>query len=359
MATSSDQDNNFDFLRLVTALGVVVSHQYAVAGLPSPSLNGFIYLGTSGVLVFFAISGYLVTGSWRNDPHLFRFMARRLLRMWPGLAMMTLLVVLVLGACVTTDSLASYYSSPATWKYFSVLGLWKFEEPLPGVFLDNPAGRSVNASLWSIPIEVRCYVALAFAGLLALLRRPWTFLLAAAAYAAALYLLFAQELNAGLYRLYWQLAIVFLIGTALYQGRALWQLRRWTLGVFVLLAGYLLWRNGQREGAYLLCLGVGAVLFGTARTPVLHRAGRFGDLSYGTYIYGFPVQQTLVWATDNQLSVHNSLAITTVITLALAWMSWHWVEAPALRLKIWIGRGRRYAITAAEQQIRAARWTRR
>lgn len=92
-----EQDNNFDFLRLAMALGVLVSHQYSVAGVQPPSIQGLFYLGTSGVLGFFAISGYLVMGSWSNDPNIFRFAARRVLRMFPGLLVMTLLVVLGLG----------------------------------------------------------------------------------------------------------------------------------------------------------------------------------------------------------------------------------------------------------------------
>ena len=70
-----------------------------------------------------------------------------------------------------------------------------------------------------------------------------------------------------------------------------------------------------------------------ACTPGLRRAGRFGDLSYGVYIYAFPVQQTLIWLYHDRLSWHTVLGLTLVVTLALAFASWHLVEKRALQWK--------------------------
>ena len=242
-----EQDNNFDFLRLAMAVGVLVSHQYSVAGVQPPSIQGLFYLGTSVVLGFFAISGYLVMGSWSNDPNIFRFAARRFLRMFPGLLVMTLLVVLVLGALVTTEPLPEYFSSPTTWRYFSVLRFWSFEENLPGVFVDNPGGRSVNASLWSIPIEVRCYIALMFAGALTLLREKRLLPAAILSYCVALTYLFSHETNAGLLKLYWELGIVFIVGVVLSQLRLFWQPHRTLFATFTVLLVIVLWRLGRNE----------------------------------------------------------------------------------------------------------------
>jgi peptidoglycan/LPS O-acetylase OafA/YrhL len=76
-----------------------------------------------------------------------------------------------------------------------------------------------------------------------------------------------------------------------------------------------------------------AIQFGTASWPVIRRAGRFGDFSYGLYIYAFPVQQTLIWLTGNKLSLAGGLAASFAVTALLAVMSWQFVEQPALRLK--------------------------
>ena len=85
--------NNFDFIRLCAALCVVVSHQFALTGLPEPVILKTHSLGGLGVLIFFTVSGFLVAQSWDSDPNIARFAARRLLRLWPGLAGLVLVTV--------------------------------------------------------------------------------------------------------------------------------------------------------------------------------------------------------------------------------------------------------------------------
>lgn len=56
------------------------------------------------------------------------------------------------------------------------------------------------------------------------------------------------------------------------------------------------------------------------------------DYSYGLYIFAYPVQQTLIWATG-MTSAPLHIAASLVVTLGIAALSWHFVEEPALRLK--------------------------
>ena len=90
--------NNFDALRLVGALLVLISHQFALSGRREPMFVGDHSFGNLGVLVFFSISGYLVTSSWLNDPHILRFCVRRTLRMLPALCVSIPLTLAVIGA---------------------------------------------------------------------------------------------------------------------------------------------------------------------------------------------------------------------------------------------------------------------
>jgi peptidoglycan/LPS O-acetylase OafA/YrhL len=157
MAQSDHDDNNFDFLRVAAAFAVLVSHQYALSGRPEPVFFVGSW-GGIGVLVFFAISGYLVAASWHHDPSGPRFVARRLLRIWPGLAIACLLTTLVLGPLFSDAGVRAYFTSPAPLDYLTQLGLWEFKPQLPGIFARNPIPGSANGSLWTLPIEVRCYV---------------------------------------------------------------------------------------------------------------------------------------------------------------------------------------------------------
>ena len=80
------------------------------------------------------------------------------------------------------------------------------------------------------------------------------------------------------------------------------------------------------------------------RLPVIP-AARFGDLSYGLYIYGWPVEQAAIWLTGGRAAWWQVFAIALPATAAFAFLSWHLIERPALRLKP--GARRRAALPAA------------
>jgi len=325
------KNNNFDFVRVAAAFAVLYSHQFALSGQPEPTLLGGSW-GGWGVLVFFAISGYLVAGSWERDPHLWRFGVRRFLRLWPGLVVSVLLLVFVLGPMVTALELRAYLSAAPTWKFLQVLTLASFDSYLPGVFAGNPMPNSANGSLWTIPVEVRCYAVLALLGLLRVLRWRWVFSLVFAAFVGWFFFWWGTGYDHPL-RMPMQMGVAFGVGVFLSAWRQLWLPRRlWVVPVVG--AGFLaLWHGGFYELAGTMGLATGAVFVGIGSTPVLRRFGRFGDISYGLYIYAFPVQQTVVWLGDNRLPVLHGLWIATAVTVVLAWLSWHFVEKPALRWK--------------------------
>lgn len=330
-----DRANNFDFMRVAAAFAVLVSHQFALTGRPEPMLLASSW-GGLGVLVFFAISGYLVAGSWQQDPHLARFAARRLLRIWPGLAVAVLLVALVLGPLMSTLAPRAYYASPQLRDYLHMLGLWEFKSQLPGVFARNPIPGSANGSLWTIPIEVGCYLALAGVGALGLLRRSWLALAVFAAVCGWFFGFFRIGYDQPI-RMTLQMGIVFFTGACLWLTRPWWWPRRLLLAAVTALVAWLAWHNGWQEPAFTLGLPVAVVLAGTAATPVLRRFGRFGDISYGLYIFAYPLQQTVIAWTGNQLPLVEGGLVATGVTVLLAFASWHLVEKRALALKSRLG----------------------
>ena len=324
--------NNFDFLRVAAAFAVLLSHQYALSGRPEP----IVLVGTMGgwgVLVFFAISGYLVAGSWQHDPNLARFGARRLLRIWPGLAVACLLLALVLGPLVSSLGARAYYASPMVRDYLKMLDLWHFKAQLPGIFAGNPLAGQANGSLWTIPIEVACYVALALVGLVGVMRRTALLLTLYGAACVWFFFLFKTGYEDPI-RAKLQMGMIFFAGACLYQVRRHWMTRKAIVSALAAVAIPLVWSAGFQELAFTLGLPLAVVLLGAAGTPVLRRCGRYGDFSYGLYIYAYPVQQCVVAAFDNRLSVAAGVALSTLVTLLLAVLSWHLVEKRALGLKV-------------------------
>lgn len=345
------QTNNFDAVRLLAAAMVLCSHQAALTGRSQPIMFGMMTFGTLGVLVFFSVSGYLVAQSWNRDPHVWRYAAKRLLRIWPGLAGATLFAACVLGPLVTSWPWSDYVRAPLTRHYFSLL-YFSNALYLPGVFEHTPF-PVVNGSLWTIPIELRWYGILLLAGMCGLLKRSLRGVLLAVVclYAGWVYLGYdvqhnpqAQFLHPGFGSEY---GCFFCYGVALFHFREAWMRHPWRLVAGLLVLAVALVACGYTYAALFVLLPFLVIRLGTWSTPVLRRCGRFGDFSYGIYIYAFMVQKTLVQWTGPHLPYLAGLMLTMIATLVLAVLSWFLVERPALRLKRHL-RGRARAVSAAQ-----------
>uniref|UniRef100_UPI0037CA472E acyltransferase family protein n=1 Tax=Phenylobacterium sp. TaxID=1871053 RepID=UPI0037CA472E len=103
---------NFDLMRLIAALLVVVSHTYPLAGQAPVRIWGVEDLGALGVSIFFVISGYLVTGSYQRDPK--SYLLKRLLRIEPGLIASLVVTVVALGF-FTTAPATEYWPKAALY----------------------------------------------------------------------------------------------------------------------------------------------------------------------------------------------------------------------------------------------------
>ena len=331
--------NNFDAVRLSAAFLVLWGHQFALMGKRVPLILGN-EPGALGVVIFFTLSGYLVTLSWMSDPHAGRFVLRRVLRIWPGLLVAVVFCAALIGPMFTTLSLREYARSYSTWQYFTNLWLdtryW-----LPGVFSQHPYPLTVNGTLWTIRLEVGCYMALTLAGVFGLLGRRVAaplLLLALLVLASALQWRYAER--AGIVLPPWsaglQYGLMFALGAVLASMNHV-MLRRRTAAMAVLLVAttalYWLGPKPLYGQASLLALGGSAVILGSCATAGLSGAGRWGDFSYGLYIYGFPVQQAVVAMGGAEWGFLPAFLLSLTITLVLAVLSWHIVERPALSLK--------------------------
>jgi peptidoglycan/LPS O-acetylase OafA/YrhL len=114
-------------------------------------------LHTLGVYIFFIISGYLITKSWLRAARLAHYLRNRLLRILPGLFAVVLFSVFTLGPVASTLSTAHHFDDDGTWRYLLNMAL-RPVYVLPGVFEVLPHPRSVNGSLWTLPVEFFCYL---------------------------------------------------------------------------------------------------------------------------------------------------------------------------------------------------------
>ena len=327
-AYSTGRDNNFNLVRFLAAFTVLWSHSYALTVGPGaePWVRWIGYT-PAGIAVdaFFITSGFLVTASLLRLDDFKAFVRARALRIFPALIACVALSVFVLGPMVTTST--GYWSSAETWRYlWSNATLWRAEYALPGVF-DTLPRTAVNGSLWTLPIEVRLYLALLVASLCGVLTAkryvlPWLLALAG----AACFAWWRAPLPAWLANDLWCVAF-FITGTALWLVRD--RVRLSWVGVVALLALAAATRGTPWfAAAYfaLVCYGTLWLAFVRRGPPATHH-----DLSYGLYLYGWPAAQ-LVQLYSPGAPLHN-LAWASVCALALAALSWFLVERPALRLK--------------------------
>ncbi len=336
-ALSVGRDNNLNLIRLLAAICVLVSHAFPITlgtGTPEPFADVIgLKLGEIAVAVFFVISGFLITRSYATTPDPAAFLAARALRLIPALLVVLILTALILGPLTTDRSFPTYLADPAVGGYIAGNASLAFVRyTLPGVFEANPNAGVVNGSLWTLFHEAACYVAVLAFGLAGALRsRPRAMVLVVGTGAAiVLVLASAQHLPLKLVTLA-TLAIPFLIGGLFYAGRAAVPLR-WD-GLAVLIAATILSHGTPPFLAVFVVTLAYATLILAFRARWRGRALTLkDDLSYGVYLYAYPVQQTVAWAAA-PASVPLAIALALPATLVFATLSWVLVEKPALEAK--------------------------
>ena len=329
--------NGLDAVRLALALGVVLWHSVSLLGVRLAWQPAERLLLSGLVDAFFAVSGFLIVRSWLRDEDPVRFLAARVLRIMPGFWVCLLVVAFVVsplyllltgrgvGAAALLDG-ASYVGHNAL--------LWIFQDGIAG----GPTGGAPgddgiwNGSLWTLSWEFACYLGVLGLGVAGLLRRRWVVpvLFVVAVGTLALVLLPGFD-HVPLLKHAARFATMFLAGALLHQVRhrvpahgllVLAALGLVVLGAVLVPADYRL--VAALPLAYAVVVG-GALLRHPAAT-LRH------DLSYGTYVYAYPVQQLLV-GTLPGLGPAGLLGLSLAGTLPLAAASWWWVERPAHRLR--------------------------
>ncbi len=344
MALSSQlsRRNNFDFLRFFFAISVVFNHFYVLAG----NSNCFWPISSSkAVAGFFIISGFLVTWSYCNNSNIRDYFKKRAKRIMP--AYYAIVISCALFLCfISTLSFSQYFQSPHFFKYLAAnFSFLNFIEPsLPGVFSENQM-QAVNGSLWTIKVEIALY------------------------FCVPVYCFLARKMNKGiLFLSIYILSIVFSetcsllyekTGQELYSilGRQfIGQLKYFISGAAILF----FFNRFKKHFKALMCISViilairyvyssppgyisffmdmlfpacfAILIIGIAYSfKYLNDFGKYGDFSYGIYLFHFPVIQLLLHFKLHEKNFILTLVTATIITIILAAFSWHAIEKKFLK----------------------------
>ena len=331
------RDNNFDALRIFAAALVIYGHGRDLLGDIDPGLWG-VPLARLGLDIFFSISGYLVTTSWEREPNLPIFLTKRALRIFPGLVACVLVTAFLLGPALSTLSPSEYFASPATYAYLGNIVLYA-EQHLPGVFTTLQHSTAVNGSLWSLFPEWLCYLVVP---LFALLKRPLRIgalsvvAMACGGVGVLMFLAPAERqivfYGASLHYVLVQVPLFLMGGLFSLMRHRPGLLGRPDLCLLFLTLNYGVstWFGWWSLPIEWLTLPYMVISFGLLSLAGVNQVGRFGDFSYGLYLYAFPVQQLVLYLVP---SIEVPIGFCTLLTLLLAFLSWHMIEKPALRLK--------------------------
>lgn len=333
------EDNNFGLLRLAAAASVVLTHAawLSTGDNLSQPLSGFgrYNLGQHAVHLFFVLSGLMVAGSLDRSASLVEFALARALRILPGLLVCASLTAFLLGPVVSSFSPVSYFSDARTYLYpLQVATIAKITASLPGVFETTPVRGVVNEPLWTLKYEVFCYAGLAILSSLGALRSSRAFL---AVFLIAFSILVpltwkrVDPVSLNVAHHFARLGLCFLIGVAFYRYRSILRLH-W----LAVAGGIGAWWIGRGTGleAVLTFLLTGYLGLMLATVPIgfARTFTNRSDLSYGVYIYGWPVTQALVWAVPG-LGPVPAAVVSLGLAGMLAWFSWTWVEQPSLKAR--------------------------
>lgn len=339
-AVRTHRDNNFNFLRLLFASLVLVSHTVQIADgnstrEPMMRLFGTFSFGELAVNGFFLLSGFLIVQSWERTPGFSDFFNKRVRRIYPAFIVASLISIFLVGAV----------ASPNVNVYFSNINIRLVLENLlqlrppetPATFIDMHY-PGVNNAMWSIAYEFRCYALVAMIGLFGVSRQRgiWLGLLIV----SLLVVPVSDSLKGidfpGFYRLigeadrFANVLAFFCAGACMYLFRQQIPLKgTWVACGLPVLVVCLFRADMARIG--LATLGAYALFWVVFKPiPLLKCFQRFDDISYGLYLYGWPTQMLLQWFFPTA-SPWGLLPIAMVLASTAGYLSWHLVEQPFLR----------------------------
>lgn len=346
--------NNFDLLRFLLASSVIVCHCYAifygweqfVKNEPFMKWSGGkISIGSAAVNFFFVISGFLIVRSFENSANFMEYIKKRILRIYPGFIAVFIFCFLIVGPIdyMKSLSLSEYLDFiDSVHLKRETANMLSLQSPVENRYFTQLPQSGLNNSLWTIHYEFICYLFVPLLAWVGLTQRKKQLLILL----IICYLLlclqtfgyifpFKQSLSGGIIGnpyYYPRFFTYFLCGSCVYIFRYQIPRNSWlataSLLLFVLAFKIkmidVIW---PLAGTYLL------FYVAYHQKYIFPEFAKYGDFSYGIYLYGWPLQQLVMLFLGTYLNVYTFIAVVYPVVLLFAVLSWKMVEDPALRLK--------------------------
>lgn len=320
--------NNFDFLRVVFAATVAIAHLIVLSDIVIFQPYADLFNTRLAIDGFFVISGFLIAKSYENSHGIKDYIIRRIKRIVPAYFFVILFSALFLSF-ISTYSINDYFFSVQFWKYLAAnLTFQNYLEPcLPGVFNTNDI-CAVNGALWTIKIEEAFYLLLPIFYWLIKCKKTNIYVLSAIVYVISI-AYFNYFVSIDMYRIAKQLpgALAFFVVGILFYKNYSYLIKRKQYFILPCLALFFI-EQYLLGTQYLKPITYGFMVFYFAYGfNYLNNFGKYGDFTYGIYIYHFPLIQLAVFL--GFFKSYNPIFVGIIVlltTLILAALSWHFLE---------------------------------
>ncbi|WP_128330323.1 acyltransferase [Apibacter sp. HY039] len=333
--------NNFDFLRILFAVLVIISHSYDLStpenqttSILHPVINT-ISLSYWGVRGFFVISGYLVLQSLIRSNSVISFLWKRIVRIFPGLILILICTLLLLPFFYTSP--IPYWKNSEVLSYFpSNLSLFKLQYSIEGIFENNPYPKIINGSLWTLRYEFFFYLLLSPLFFLKMnIKLVRIILIFSYILSYILYFYFSSSnssyLNIKLH--FTDLSLFFLAGCifATFNVSVTINSKLYILLITLIILISFISKEIVDYLKYVY-YPVLIILFANMyMKPLEYIPLKFGDLSYGIYLSAFLIQQSIL--STFSISPINLMFATIFISSIYGFLSWNFIEKRALSFK--------------------------
>lgn len=333
--------NNFDFLRLLFATMVIITHSYPLSGLYECDFlcqisHEQLSCSAIGLKGFFIISGYLIFQSLMRSQSILDYFWKRFLRLFPALFVVLLLTVLLLP--FVYEGNVPYFQNKAVVSYIpNNLSLYFNQFVIEGVFEKNPYKSTINGSIWTICYEFTMYFLLAT---LIFFKQKKIVLRVILTLNFLLFLVcnvfYFDQLKDYYYILSGQFFLDFGIFFSAGSLLAVFNIEKMNQKPQILVLFLILFITSVYFDYFAISkyftLPFIIILFGLIPIPYISNISeKIGDLSYGIYIYAFPIQQTLMYFF--KLNHLELMFFSIFIAYIFGFLSWHLIEKKALLYK--------------------------
>jgi peptidoglycan/LPS O-acetylase OafA/YrhL len=330
-----DHSKNFDFIRLLLASFVIISHSFPLSGekeILNVLTNNQLEFGGLSVNLFFVLSGYFIFISVQKSKSFKNFVWKRILRLYPALIILMLFTLIILPFLYIGENI---FLEKSFWTYApNTLTLYHISYSVNGIFQNNPFKNIINGSLWSLSYEFTMY--LTISTLFFIKNRKFSISVILIVFLSSY--LFSQFnpifLNKFFKILYLDTNQFYRLTSFFFAGSLLTfiDLEKFNklsirILLFVILIISVFFNFYHFLSPLILIIQIGLL-----STPILTNISkRIGDISYGVYIYGFIIQQSLM--NYFNFNPYYLMFYSLIITFVFAYLSWHYVEKKMIKYK--------------------------